>query len=304
MRQPHPFVPLTNIQYNVLTGLMLGDGCLAMGDSNINARLIVGRCVKDRDYLQYEADIFHNFVAPRCHNGVVYTSSIDKRDGSLREGYTFESIASPTFTPINHLWYKNNTKIVPANLELNEQIIAHWLADDGSMDYNKLPYRLRCEISTHGFTKNEVEFLASLLNNRYNEDFLVRPKNRKGKTWYIIKAYDSACRAMFLDIDSYFKMDRKRIWDKSESRFWIDPPERQRSMLKNFKNRKELVAKIVEAGQPITLIQLAHELGYLYGDKVNYTSINKLLGPYINEGRIIKEVDRFNNNTTTIRIIK
>ena len=308
MRQPHPFVPLTDIQHNALTGLMLGDGCLAQSASNINARLALGRCVEDRDYLQYEAEIFSNFAAPRYHNSVVYTSSIDKRDGSLREGYRFETIASPSFTSYHSLWYRlvdgEYIKIVPNSLQLNGQIIAHWIADDGSLNYNKLPYRLRCEISTHGFTKDEVEFLASLLNQRYSEEFLVRPKNRKGKTWYIIKAYDSACRAMFLDIDPYFKMTRKRIWDKPESRFWVDQPERQRSMVQGFRNRKALIAKIVETGEPITLIQLAHDLGYVYNDQIDYKSVNKLLKPYLNQGIIVKDMDRSNNNAVTIRIVK
>jgi len=109
---------------------------------------------------------------------------------------------------------------------------------------------------------------------------------------------------MFLDIDPYFKMTRKRIWDKPESRFWVDQPERQRSMVQGFRNRKALIAKIVETGEPITLIQLAHDLGYVYNDQIDYKSVNKLLKPYLNQGIIVKDMDRSNNNAVTIRIVK
>jgi hypothetical protein len=299
----HPLVPFTEIQLNALTGSMLGDGHLCLGAHNINAELKIARCVKDRDYLQYEADIFHNFVPPR-HKGGIVCSSIICEDGTLDEGCSFGTIAAPAFTPIHKLWYPSGKKIVPNSLKLNGQIIAHWICDDGSVDYNKLPYRLRCEFATHGFAKEEVQFLGKLLSDRYNEEFLVRPKYRGDKTYYIIRAYDSACRVMFLDIDPYFKMDRKRIWDKPESRFWADQPERQRSMTKSFKARKEIISKLVEKGESITLIKLAHDLGNVYNGKVDYKSVNKLLKPYIDEGCIVKDVDNMNNNTTTIRIIK
>lgn len=302
MRQPHLYSELSQTQHDTLTGLMLGDGCLYMGDSNINAQLIVGRCIKDRQYLQYEADMFANILAPRCYDGVVYSSSVDKRDDSLRQGYYFATIATPSLTSTYHHWYKDDQKKVPNDLKLNGQVIAHWIADDGSVSYNKLPYRLQCEISTHGFTKEEVEFLGKLLSDRYNERFLVRPKNRKGKTYFIIKAYDSACRTMFLDVDPYFKMDRKRIWDKTESRFWNNVPERQRSTVQGYKDRKEIVSSRIKNGKDFTLLGLIQELKY--SGNPDYKSVNKLLKPYLDQGDIVKEADRSNNNAITIRILK
>jgi len=244
---------------------MLGDGCLYLGRSSINAHLIMGRSIKDEDYMRYEMGIFENFLPPR-YKGIIPHYSMNRFSTSykLTKQCDFATVASPTFTPYYNLWYKEidgkRRKIVPNSLKLNGQIVAHWLADDGSTMFNKLPYRLKAEFSTHGFSKDEVEFLASLMNDRYNEEFLVRPKNRWGKTYYIIKAYDSACRAMFLDIDPYFKMDRKRIWDRPESRFWENQPERQRSMVHDLENRKIKLAKIIDNGEPITMIQLAKRL--------------------------------------------
>src|SRR5713101_5202095 len=235
---------------------------LAINGKAINASLMIGRAVKDKDYLQYEADIFANFAAPRYSEGVHYHCYVPKRDTPLQEGYDFATVASPTFTPFHKKWYKERIKIVPEDLELNGQIIAHWLADDGSVGYNKLPFRFEATFNTHGFTKTEVEFLASLLNKRYNEEFLVRPKHRNGKTWWIIRAYDSACRAMFTDIDPYFKMDRKRIWDKPESRFWNDPPERQRSMTNDLARRKKMIEEIIRDCERVKLADLCSLLGY------------------------------------------
>jgi (2Fe-2S) ferredoxin len=220
----------------------------------------------------------------------------------------FSTVHSPTFTPYYSLWYQNvdsrKVKQVPNSLKLNGQVVAHWIADDGFVTYNKLPHRLQCDFATQGFSKSEVEFLASLLNDRYGEEFLIKPKRRNDKMYYIIRAYDSACRAMFLDIDPYFKMERKRIWDKPESRFWSNQPERQRSTIHDFANRKVLLAKIIDAGEPITMKELAKQLGYTDGGKPGYANVNKLLKPYTDAGRIVKEFDNMNYNAVTIRIVK
>jgi hypothetical protein len=304
----HPYIPLTDTQHNALTGSMLGDGHLVIGLNNINAALMIGRSVKDQEYLKYEYELFTNFIPARHINGLLYDSSIDKRTGKSRNGCYFSTIASPTFTPYHNLWYKLDEgkykKIIPSNLELNAQIIAHWIADDGSIDFNKLPYRLRLELATYGFTQDEVIFLAELLNKRYNEEFLVRQKNRGDKTYFIIKAYDSACRVLFADIDPYFKMDRKRIWDKPESRFWTDQPDRQKSKIKDFAARKEMLNQMIAIGDDFRLIDLARQLGYIYDGQVDSKSVNRLLKPYLTDGLIVKDMDRFNNNTITIRIVK
>lgn len=300
----HPFIPLTLYQEQVLTGLMLGDGHLAINGKAINASLMVSRAIKDKDYLQYEADLFQNLLAPRYCDAVQYSKSFNKTHNRYKEAYSFATSNNPSLTVHQKRWYQNKIKIVPLDLQLSSISVAHWVADDGSVDYNKLPYRLRLELSTHGFTKTEVEFLANLLNERYHEEFLVRGKNKKGKKYWIIKAYDSACRELFADIDPYFKMDRKRIWDKPESRFWTDQPERQISKVKIAGCRRELFRRIVENGNPITLKQIAEQLGYAHNDRFDYRSVNRILKPYLESGQIIKDMDKHNNNLITIRVIK
>jgi hypothetical protein len=285
---------------------MLGDGHLSIAANNINAKLMVGRAVKDEEYLRYEMSIFDNFLPPAHQNGqIYYNRSVDKRTGAARAGCSFVTVASPSLTAYHTLWYKpiegTYKKVVPSVVELNAQIIAHWLADDGSIDYNKLPYRLRTEISTHGFSQEEVQYLASLLNERYQENFLVRPKHRKGKTYYIIKVYDSGCRAMFADIDVFFKMGRKRIWDKPESRFYTDQPKRQTNIGQLASKRKAIIDKIIRDRLPITMKVLARELGLEYNGKTDYKMLNKFLQPYLDDGSIVKDTDPYNNNVITIR---
>lgn len=304
----HPYVPLAEYQHQVLTGLMLGDGHLCLQKRSINASLMVFRALKDQKYLQYEADLFHNLLAPAYQNGIKYNKSQNTLTGDIKEGYTFATINAPCLTEYHSKWYRDvnskRIKIVPTDLQLSAISIAHWIADDGNVAFNKLPYRLVLELSTHGFTETEVRFLCELLSKRYHEEFLPRAKNRKGKRWWIIKAYDSACRALFLDIDPHFKMDRKRIWDKPESRFWNEPPERQIHRMRITTARRELLTQIIAKGEPITMKELAMQFKCIHNGGIEYRAINDLLQPYLDSGEVIKDIDNHNNNTTTIRIIK
>ncbi len=178
----HPLIQLTEDQHNALTGSMLGDGHLVVAKNNINAALMIGRSYKDVEYLKYEMSIFDNFLSllSRSRGPKIHIKSYNGKYEDTKQ-CNFNTIASPSFTPYHKLWYLNKKKIVPNNLVLNGQIIAHWIADDASVLYNKLPYRFVVEFATNGFSEDEVNFLASLLKERYNEDFLVRQKNRKDK---------------------------------------------------------------------------------------------------------------------------
>jgi hypothetical protein len=276
----HPFVKLSVFQQQVLTGLMLGDGHLGKLKSNKNAKLSLSRSIKDLSYLQYEFGIFEDFV-----NKIYYDYSIDKRSNKSRDCCSFATIASPTFTKYHDLWYVDKKKIVP-EIELSAVAMAHWIADDGHLSFNKLPYRLTLELATHSFTKIECMYLISLLESRYNEKFILAPK-KKG---FIIRAYDSATRAIIADIDQVFKLTRKRIWDKSESRFYQDVPPRQVSTTDSFKLRKELLDNIINNKQEISLQQISKQLGYACFKR---TWMIKLLKSYnlVIEDDLIKGID-------------
>jgi hypothetical protein len=234
---------------------MLGDGHISRNsrwkaDSIANnALLVVQRAIIDVDYLKSEAQIFYNLLTSYFQNRLVtiFNPKIDPRTGKSYPACRFKTTCNPVFTEYHNKWYHNRTKIVPTNLLLSSVAIAHWIADDGSIikANAKLTFRFKMEISTHGFSEVEVNFLADLLCARYNEKFLVFPRIRNNKKQFIILAYDSACRALISDIDPYFNLARKRIWDKPDCNFYQDQPERQVSRNDLFLWRKEKMQEII-----------------------------------------------------------
>lgn len=281
MRRAHSRVELTEYQEQVLTGLMLGDGFISSNENGgnnklavkrvKNSHLVVQRAEKDANYLAYEAELFRNFLSQTCMKQtdllVHWTPAVDKRTGLAYPACKFETIYSPVFTDWRSKWYKlidetkdEFVKIVPTDLKLSPITIAHWVADDGNVNQTKLPYRFRIELSTHGFTEKEVRFLADLLHQRYHEKFVV---SDVGSSQFIILAYDSACRAVFADIDPYFKMQRKRLWDDPTARFYHDPPPKQVSQKDLFNWRKDVLQELIDNNDSLPIKEIKKKLKYL-----------------------------------------
>lgn len=163
---------LTSRQLDIINGSLLGDGSLKEG--NKNACFSKNQCAANLEYLEW-----HNLEL------MPYSSSIGKikskkiiHDENRKiigystekyyEGYCYSSIHHTIFTEMFNKWYKNindkNIKIVPCDLVLTPLMLSVWFCDDG---FNTSKYR-RSGYCTNGFTKEEVEFLNSQLNEIFN----------------------------------------------------------------------------------------------------------------------------------------
>lgn len=199
-------------QIEIVTGLMLGDGCIHYyRDTAKYPRLTNTRKSTDIDYLKWQYDILKDVYSspPKEY------SKFDKRTNKTYHSCYANSRAAPVFKHFYDLWYPSGKKLVPKNLVLTPLVIAVWFCDDGNMRFNnKNETSLAIKFATDGFLKEDVEFLANLLHEKYSEYFGVY-KNGSG---YIIKASNKAARKIALDIDTVFPncMLRKAIWRTNE----------------------------------------------------------------------------------------
>src|SRR2546430_153581 len=158
-----PMVPMAPAEAEVLTGLMLGDGSLPLGERARNAHLSVTRAARDLEYQLWTAGVFADRLTPR---GVVVRDVHDARTGRTYQSAVLRTRSEPAFTEARRRWYPNGKKQVPAALTLTAPVVAVWLADDGSVTAASR----RCpdiKLATHGFSVAEVEHLAGLLSRRY-----------------------------------------------------------------------------------------------------------------------------------------
>lgn len=217
---------LTSEQEQILNGLLLGDGCLFLGKSNINPLLTVARAEKDLEYLKFQANIFNNLCSGE---GIIKSNKHDKKSNKIYIGYKFRTRALKILKPYYKLWYPNSKKIVPFNLKITPLTMAHWFCDDGCISLKKdrnghKSKAMILKLSTNSFTKEEVEFLHHLLSNRYGNLFTIckdsldwykkkNPYYKDGNKNYYIRTYTEGATNIFEDIKGVFPKGMTRKYN-------------------------------------------------------------------------------------------
>jgi len=192
----------TNVQSDVVKGVLLGDASIPWTTIERNSGLSYGQESSKEDYVRHIADIMYPFVTrspftswhlkPIRRDGKVIHDHCDHNKISGRCYIT--SHVHPLFSGLRGKWYlhpskKRSKKIVPRDLVLNWRIFAYWMCDDG---YNKTGYGENWErvikLYTDSFGFDDVEFLIS----RMSIDLGVTSKinQREGKPTIRISSAD------------------------------------------------------------------------------------------------------------------
>lgn len=144
---------------------MLGDGYMRC---KTNAHLQITHSINQKEYVDWMYSVLKNCVLtqPKLYKG-----------NGKRIGYRFFTRSLPCFTDIYHQFYLNNRKTIPPNLKLDEQIMAVWYMDDGSLCDKS------CYLNTQQFLEQEQLLLSRLLLR----DFGLTAKRDKDKQYYRLR---------------------------------------------------------------------------------------------------------------------
>lgn len=176
-------------QKEALLGIALGDGHLRRTISPVkqlysNTYLTITFAERFRPFAVNIFELFEGFWRPLGFR----TSSVQSGKGSpFYERITLVSKTLPIFNEYHSLFYKLSdngkfVKFLPDNIDqiLTSISFAYFIMGDGS--YNKINKCFR--LSTHSFTKKEVELLSSVIFNKFqiksklelarNEQYLLR----------------------------------------------------------------------------------------------------------------------------------
>jgi len=194
---------LTQLQRDVLTASMLGDGFLS--GRYKNAVLRINRSRKDKEYLLWEFEIFKDF----CDSPAREYSRFHKKQQKTYHSSFFETRASSAFNEFREKWYINGIKDVPPDLELSPLIIAIWLCDDGCFLFRDgRPYRIK--FATCAFSKEATTTLAEKLSAFVDADFTIQ----KHEGGYSIVGSVVAARKLLLLIKDFIPSSMKRKIEK------------------------------------------------------------------------------------------
>jgi hypothetical protein len=199
-------MPLDEIQQQVLTGLMLGDGHLSIGGKSINARLRINRAARDISYAKWIAEVFSPYVT---EHSLSEKDIYDDRHKRYYSRVAFVTRRHEDFTSWHKAWYRPK-KHVPKAFQLTPLIVAVWFADDGSL-YKKKCGGVEIKFNTSDFKHSEVQRLVALLNDRY-EGGLKAYGNYNNNAQWVIMGSTRVARRLLQDIDAVFPpLDRKSV---------------------------------------------------------------------------------------------
>lgn len=155
-------IPLTNIEFQVILGTVLGDTHLSKKYINGNTSGTCNHCLKQEEFIFTKYNYLKNI------SQIPYL--VDKHDDRLKtpdyQQWYWYINSNPALNDIYDKFYKNKIKYI--NKELFEQIealgLAIWYMDDGSK-YQDYGGYLLC---THSFSKEDLDIIQEVLLFKFN----------------------------------------------------------------------------------------------------------------------------------------
>lgn len=152
---------LTDVQREILVGILLGDACLETQDLGRTFRLKIEQSTQHEAYVRHIHEAFDEWVlspprAKRC------TAS----NGASSMSWAFQTVSHSAFRFYAHQFYANGRKTVPKLIHrwLTPRGLAHWYMDDGSMKSNQSKGVL---FNTHSFCAADVKRLCEVLQAKF-----------------------------------------------------------------------------------------------------------------------------------------
>lgn len=186
---------LTEHQYQVAIGVLLGDASLHTQDGGKTYRLKFEQGNIHKDYIDHLYEIFDEW----CLSLPASNERINKNDNTI-QNWTFQTISHSAFVPLAEIFFSTDSpkkRIEDDFVEkhLTPCSLAYWFMDDGGkMDYGKNEGK-GIVYNTHGFSHDEVKALCSGLAKKFKLECW--PKKNKKK--YIV-AISGKCYEQMIDL--------------------------------------------------------------------------------------------------------
>ena len=156
------------IQLEVVTGNMLGDGCLVTDAIKSEPKgYSMQLTSKDREYINHLYNVYKPWTTAKIY---------DKKKGKKNKAgedaipnWAFITTVQKELVPFKtwrDTFTKPTRKILPPDIEnlMTPRVIAYWFMDDGG---SKKSNPRACVFNTDSFSGNETEMLLSILNEKY-----------------------------------------------------------------------------------------------------------------------------------------
>jgi hypothetical protein len=147
---------LSDVQREILVGVLLGDACLETQNAGRSYRLKIEQGIAHAEYVQHLYSVLRDWVLspPRSKQG--------QTKGVTTLNLAFQTVSHTELSTYGELFYGGRRKIVPENIGelLTARGLAYWFMDDGSMKSKESKGVL---FDTQAFSSDDVNRLVEVL---------------------------------------------------------------------------------------------------------------------------------------------
>ena len=155
----HNNIPLTQEEFDVIVGGLLGDTWIGYYKKSKNPSGSFTHKMEHLDYVQYK----YSFLKRRCSELKIH-NKYDKRSNRHYQQCFCKIRATPVLKEIQEKFYINGRKTVPKDLiyQLSPLGIAIWFMDDGASDSGGYKFSVDC------FNEQEINDLQEMLATKFH----------------------------------------------------------------------------------------------------------------------------------------
>lgn len=169
---------LSDVQKDILVGILLGDATLETQNNGRTYRLKVEHGLSQKAYLDHLYNVFKDWVPtpPRLR-------SLTSPSGRIYENIRFSTLSHDSLRFYAHQFYRVGKRRVPKLIArwLTPRALAYWYMDDGSI---KSKQSKGVIFNTQGYSQHDVLRLAKILETLFHLEAKPR-KQTEGYQIYI-----------------------------------------------------------------------------------------------------------------------
>lgn len=175
--------PLNDTIKSIIYGSLLGDAHAEKRKEGKGTRITFYQEAHHSEYLLY----LHFLIASLgyCNTNTPKITTRLGSKGKIKSIIRFSTWTYESFNEIHKEWYINKKKIIPRTLDkyLTPLALAIWIQDDGGKVSSGL------KLATNSFSLKDCEYLADLLNQKYNLKASVQSAGVKNQYIIYISKY-------------------------------------------------------------------------------------------------------------------
>lgn len=159
----------------IIIGLLLGDGCLTISNTSVNASFVFIQSIKRFKYA------WHIFEQLKFLCQSLPRLDISKRNNSINFCLRVQTRSYKFLTNLHSQFYDNKIKIIPIDIlyYLTPRSLAYWAMDDGSKAKSGF------YLHTKAFNIEQVYKLVAILHYNFDLDCTVQLHDNKYPVIYI-----------------------------------------------------------------------------------------------------------------------